>query len=314
MIDASYQLILLCAFLGVISIAISGLSQRLGAPSLLLFLVVGMLAGEDGPGNIQFSDVNTAFLVGNVALAIILMDGGLRTHVSSFRVGLKPALSLATLGVAITSGLVGVVAAWALDWPLLNGLLLGAIVGSTDAAAVFGLLHGAGLELKQRSGATLEIESGTNDPMAIFLTVSLLGLLGASASNPGTELLVEFLRQMGLGAAAGAAGGWALQKLLNWLHLPRVLYPLLAVSFGLCAFAITTLAGGSGFLAIYLIGMWLGNRPLSYLHDIRWLLDGLAWLSQIGMFLLLGLLVTPSDLPGVAGPALIIAAALMLVA
>ncbi|WP_206613529.1 potassium/proton antiporter [Parahaliea mediterranea] len=315
MIDASYQLILLCAFLGLVSIAITGLSQRLGAPSLLLFLLVGMLAGEDGPGGIHFDDIGTAFLVGNIALAIILLDGGLRTHVSSFRVGLKPALSLATLGVALTSGIVGMAAAWILDWPLLNGLLLGAIVGSTDAAAVFGLLHGAGLELKQRSGATLEIESGTNDPMAIFLTVSLLGLLGSAGSgNIGLELLVEFLRQMGFGGLAGLAGGWLLLKLLNWLHLPRVLYPLLAVSFGLCVFGLTNLAGGSGFLAIYLIGLLLGNRPLNYLHDIRWLLDGLAWLSQIGMFLLLGLLVTPSSLLGVALPALVIAAVLMLVA
>ncbi|MFV0477531.1 MAG: potassium/proton antiporter [Parahaliea sp.] len=315
MIDASYQLILLCAFLGLISIAITGLSQRFGAPSLLLFLVVGMLAGEDGPGGIQFANVPLAFLVGNIALAIILLDGGLRTQVSSFRVGLKPALSLATVGVAITSGIVGMAAAWVLDWPLLNGLLLGAIVGSTDAAAVFGLLHGAGLELKQRSGATLEIESGTNDPMAIFLTVSLLGLLGSGAhTNPGLELLMEFVRQMGWGLAAGLAGGWTLQKLLNWLKLPRVLYPLLAVCFGLSIFGVTNLVGGSGFLAIYLIGLMLGNRPLVYLHDIRWLLDGLAWLSQISMFLLLGLLINPSTLLLVAWPSLVVAATLMLVA
>ncbi|KAA9131062.1 potassium/proton antiporter [Marinihelvus fidelis] len=311
----SYELILLCAFLGLLSIAITGLSQRLGAPSLLLFLVVGMLAGEDGPGGVQFDDVETAFLVGNIALAVILLDGGLRTHVSSFRVGLKPALSLATFGVLITSGIVGVVAAWVLDWPLLNGLLLGAIVGSTDAAAVFGLLHGAGLELKERSGATLEIESGTNDPMAIFLTVSLLTLLDSGqTSGFGITLLAEFARQMGLGALMGIAGGFLLLPMLNRLTLSRVLYPLLAVSFGLSVFGLTNLWGGSGFLAIYLIGLVLGNRPLNYLHDIRWLMDGLAWLSQITMFLLLGLLVTPSTLMDVIYPGLVIAAVLMLVA
>ncbi len=314
MIDASYQLILLCAFLGVVSIALTGLSHRLGAPSLLLFLVVGMLAGEDGPGGIQFDDVGTAFLVGNIALAIILLDGGLRTHVSSFRVGLRPALALSTLGVVITSAIVGAVAAWVLGWPLLNGLLLGAIVGSTDAAAVFGLLHAAGLELKERSSATLEIESGTNDPMAIFLTVSLLSLLSAGQGGIGAGLLWEFVQQMGLGATLGLAGGWLLQRLLNTLTLSRVLYPLLAVAFGLSVFSLTNLWGGSGFLAIYLIGLLLGNRPLNYLHDIRWLLDGLAWLSQIGMFLLLGLLVTPSSLLDIALPGLVIAFTLMLVA
>lgn len=314
MIDASYQLILLCAFLGVISIAVTGLSHRLGAPSLLLFLLVGMLAGEDGPGGIHFDDVGTAFLVGNIALAIILLDGGLRTHVSSFRVGLRPALALSTVGVAITSGIVGAVAAWVLDWPLMNGLLLGAIVGSTDAAAVFGLLHAAGLQLKQRSGATLEIESGTNDPMAIFLTLSLLSLLSAGQDGTGLGILWEFVQQMGLGAILGLAGGWVLQRLLNWLTLSRVLYPLLAVSFGLSVFSLTNLWGGSGFLAIYLMGLMLGNRPLNYLHDIRWLLDGLAWLSQIGMFLLLGLLVTPTELLNIVMPGLVIAFTLMVVA
>ncbi|MBN7798207.1 potassium/proton antiporter [Parahaliea mediterranea] len=314
MIDASYQLILICAFLGLVSIGITGLSQRLGAPSLLLFLVVGMLAGEDGPGGIRFDDVSTAFLVGNIALAVILLDGGLRTHVSSFRVGLRPALVLSTLGVAITGALVGVVACWVLDWPLLNGLLLGAIVGSTDAAAVFGLLHAAGLQLKQRSGATLEIESGTNDPMAIFLTVSLLSLLSAGQDGIGVALFAEFFQQMGLGAALGLGGGWVLLQLLNRLTLPRVLYPLLAVTFGLSIFGLSNLWGGSGFLAIYLIGLLLGNRPLNYLHDIRWLMDGLAWLSQIGMFLLLGLLVTPSNLVDIIYPGLVIAAVLMLVA
>lgn len=314
MIADSYQLILLCAFLGLLSIVLTGLSQRLGAPSLLLFLVIGMLAGEDGFGGIRFNDVGIAFLVGNIALAVILLDGGLRTQVSSFRVGLKPALTLSTLGVAITSGLVGLAAAWVLDWPLMNGLLLGAIVGSTDAAAVFGLLHSAGLELKERSGATLEIESGTNDPMAVFLTVTLLTLLTSSDQGFGVALLVEFVHQMGLGAVMGLAGGWLLQQLLNGMRLSRVLYPLLAVSAGLSVFALTNLWGGSGFLAIYLIGLMLGNRALNDLHDIRWLMDGLAWLSQISMFLILGLLVNPSTLLDVIVPGLVIAGVLMFIA
>ncbi|WP_220463679.1 potassium/proton antiporter [Sediminihaliea albiluteola] len=313
MIDESYQLILVSAFLGLVSIALLGLSRRLGAPSLLLFLLVGMLAGEDGLGGLQFSDVETAFLVGNIALAVILLDGGLRTHISSFRVGLKPALTLATLGVIITSGTVGAAAAWVLGWPLQDGLLLGAIIGSTDAAAVFALLNAAGLQLKQRSSATLEIESGTNDPMAIFLTIALVTLLTSGDGSVDLHILGDFFRQMGLGALMGIGGGWLLQQILNRIILPHVLYPLLVMSGGLTIFSLTNLWQGSGFLAIYLIGLVVANRPMNHIHEVRWLHDGLAWLSQIGMFLLLGLLVSPSGLldPKVAIPALAVSLTLM---
>jgi len=313
-INSSYQLILFSAFLGLVSIALLGLSRRLGAPSLLLFLLVGMLAGEDGFGGVEFNDVKAAFLVGNIALAVILLDGGLRTHISSFRVGLRPALALSTVGVVITSGLVGAVAAWVLDWPLQEGLLLGAIVGSTDAAAVFGLLHAAGLQLKQRSSATLEIESGTNDPMAIFLTIALLALLTSGNGTVNASILQDFVQQMGLGALMGLGGGWLLQQMLNRLTLPQVLYPLLVMSGGLTVFSLTNLWNGSGFLAIYLIGLVLANRPINHIHEIRWLHDGMAWLSQIGMFLLLGLLVTPSRLIDVVAPGIVIALVLMFVA
>lgn len=314
MMPGLYQVILFGAVLVVLSILTSILSRRVGAPSLLLFLLLGMLAGEEGPGGIQFHDFDAAFLIGNLALAVILLDGGLRTHVSSFRVGLFPALTLSTLGVALTAGMVGAVAAQVLGWSWAEGFLVGAIVGSTDAAAVFGLLHSAGLELKQRSSATLEIESGTNDPMAIFLTITLVTLLSESGDFSGWSLLGEFIQQMGLGLIIGAAGGWSIGWLVNRLTLPLSLYPLLVIAAAIAFFSLTNLSGGSGFLAIYVIGLTLANRPLNYLHDIRRFHDGMAWISQIGMFLILGLLVTPSHLFDVIYPGLIIALVLIFIA
>lgn len=308
------QVIFFGAVLVALSILTSILSRRVGAPSLLLFLLLGMLAGEEGPGGIQFDDVDSAFLIANLALAVILLDGGLRTHVSSFRVGLSPALTLSTVGVAISAGGVGAAAAMVLGWPWAEGFLVGAIVGSTDAAAVFGLLHSAGLELKQRSSATLEIESGTNDPMAIFLTITLVTLLSQGGELSGWLLLGQFVQQMGLGLVIGALGGLVLGWLVNRLALPLSLYPLLVVSTGIAFFSLANLLGGSGFLAIFTIGLILANRPLNYLHDIRRFHDGMAWISQIGMFLILGLLVTPSDLLKVVYPGLVIALVLIFLA
>ncbi|MGQ9424498.1 potassium/proton antiporter [Gilvimarinus sp. F26214L] len=314
MMDGLYQVILFGAVLTALSIMTSIVSRRVGAPSLLLFLLLGMLAGEEGFGGISFDDFNTAFVIGNLALAVILLDGGSRTHASSFRVGLAPSLTLATVGVAITAGIVGAAAAMALGWPWTEGFLVGAIVGSTDAAAVFGLLHAAGLELKQRSGATLEIESGTNDPMAIFLTITLVTLLSEQGELSGFALVGNFVQQMGLGAIFGAAGGVGLGWLVNRLTLPLSLYPLLVMSVGLAVFSLTSLAGGSGFLAVYLIGLLLANRPLDNRHDIQRFLDGMAWISQIGMFLILGLLVTPSSLLEVIYPGIIVALVLIFIA
>ncbi|GHE19509.1 potassium/proton antiporter [Halomonas urumqiensis] len=311
--DAINTLFLLSGFLIALSVLASRLSTLVGVPLLLIFLGLGMLAGEEGLLGIQFDDYSLAFLIGHLALAMILLDGGLRTRLKTFRVGFKPALTLATLGVFITSGLVGLIAMWIFDLSLVQGLLVGAIVGSTDAAAVFSMLSGRGVNLNERVGATLEIESGTNDPMAIFLTLVLVEMLVGELGGV-FETGLFLIMQFGLGLVIGLGGGWLSARLLRWVDLAPGLYSLLALALGFFVFGLTSALGGSGFLAIYLAGLMIGNQPGRHLNFILPVHDGLAWLSQIGLFLVLGLLVTPSEMIDFALPALLVALALIFVA
>ncbi len=312
--DYINTLFLIGAVLLCFSVLASSLSSRLGIPLLLIFLIIGMLAGVDGIGRIQFEDANTAFVIGSLALTIILLDGGMRTRVENFRVGLWPAMSLASIGVLISAALTGALTAWILELHWLQGLLLGAIVGSTDAAAVFSLLQGKGLNLKQRVGATLEIESGSNDPMAIFLTITLVEMLANGQTSFSWSFALLLIEQFGIGAICGLAGGFGLVWLVNRVTLPAGLYPLLITSGAIMVFAATNKIGGSGFLAIYLTGLILGNNRVRNLQNILQVQDGMAWLSQIGMFLMLGLLVTPSEMVIIAMPAVLIALFLIFVA
>ncbi len=298
----------------MVSIVASTVSSRFGAPLVLVFICLGMLAGEDGPGGIQFDDFELSYVIGTLALAVIIFDGGMRTRRDTFRVALWPAVSLATVGVVVTAALTGMFAAWILGLGWLQGLLIGAIVGSTDAAAVFSLLRNAGTTLKERVAATLEIESASNDPMAIFLTIALLELLLAGQTALGPGILLALVKQFGIGGLLGIGGGRLLVWLVNRLRLHSGLYPLLAAAGGLLVFGATQQLGGSGFLAIFLAGLVLGNSELQAGQDILRVHDGLAWMSQIVLFVLLGLLVTPSQLVEIALPALAVAAFLIVVA
>lgn len=309
---------LLAGVLLLIGITSSKFSARLGIPVLVLFLAVGMLAGSEGIGRLPFENYALANSASSVALALILYDGGLRTSLDAVRMSWRPALSLATLGVLLTSLLTGLAASWVLGLPLLQGLLLGSIVGSTDAAAVFAVLRTGGIQLPERLSATLEVESGSNDPMAIFLTVGLISLIqgpASGAASGGWELLLLFVGQFGVGALVGLGSGRLASLAVNRINLDAPgLYPLLVMAFGLVSFGLATVLGGSGFLAVYIAGIVLGSSPIVFRRGIFLFHDAAAWLSQIVLFVMLGLLSFPSRLGAVAGEGLLIALVLILVA
>jgi potassium/hydrogen antiporter len=309
-----YHLILIGAALVAASVIVSAFASRAGTPLLLVFLLLGMVAGEDGPGGIAFNDVQLTYLIGSIALGIILFDGGMRTHAQTVRVGIGPGIVLATLGVAVTSGVIAVFAVWLFGFTWLQGLLLGAIVGSTDAAAVFSVLSARALAIKRRVSATLEIESGCNDPMAVFLTIALVQAIATGKTTLDWSVAAQLVAEFSIGGAAGVAGGYLMVALINRLDLAQALYPLLASALALLVFAATGSIGGSGFLAIYVAGLVMGNRQVHSAQNILRVHDGLAWLAQIGMFLVLGLLATPRELLNVAHTALLIAVVLILIA
>lgn len=312
--EFTYQIIFLGALLVLVSILASVVTARIGIPLLLVFLVLGMLVGEDGPGGILFDDYRVAHFLGTLALAVILFDGGLRTKTKTFRIGLYPALALSTVGVIVTAAVTGLTAACLLKLSWLKGLLLGSIVAPTDVAAVFALLQLSRIGLPPRVTATLEVESGSNDPMAIFLTITLTKLLAGGQTTLDWNILNHFFIQMGLGIVFGLGGGYILVRLVNRLGLTTEFYPLLVMSGGMMVYAFTELTKGNGFLAIYLAGLVIGNSQLKAANYIFSIHNGLAWLSQISMFLMLGMLVTPSELLPHLQQSLIIAFILIFIA
>jgi potassium/hydrogen antiporter len=312
-LDSVSIAILLGAVLVMAGILSSLLALRFGAPLLLVFLFIGVLAGDAGLGQIDFNDVRTTYLVGSVALALILFDGGLRTRFPSIRTVLAPSMALATLGVLLTAMITAPVARYVLDLNWTEALLVGAVVASTDAAAVFLLVHAQGLRLRPRVGATLEAESGTNDPFAVFLTLMLLELMTTGDSSV-MHVLAEFAREALLGAVIGVLGGRLVVLGLNRVALPQGLHAPFVTTAALVIFGGAQIVHASGFLAVYLAGIIIGNRPTRAHNSVVAFLDAATWLAQIVMFVLLGLLMSPHRLVGSVGPAVVVALVLMLVA
>jgi potassium/hydrogen antiporter len=308
------NILLVAAILLLLSIIASKASGRLGIPALLLFLLTGMLAGSEGPGGIYFDDPWLTQLVGVAALAFILFDGGLSTEWHIIRPVFSKGLALSTLGVLITAASVGLFATFVLNFSLLEGLLLGSIVSSTDAAAVFSILRSRDVQLKGQLEPLLELESGSNDPMAVFLTIGLTQAI----INPSTSLLnlvPMFFQQMLLGGLLGYIIGRLAAALVNRMNLAyQGLYPVLTIALVMLTYGATTWLGGNGFLAVYLAGLVMRNKDFLHRRSIMRFHEGLAWLMQIGMFLVLGLLVFPSELIPVIGIGLLISVFLILVA
>lgn len=305
---ASMSLILIAAFSSL-------LAERFGAPLLLLFLIIGLLAGVDGLG-IDFSNNSAAFMLGSIALAIILFDSGYGTSLHSFRQAAVPALTLATVGVFLTAVLFGVAASFLLGFSWLEGLLLGSIVASTDAAAVFFLLRAGGINIRDKVRSTLEVESGTNDPMAIFLAAALVGIIagGEGIEAAANDLAMLFVRQIGLGVVLGLAGGFLIVQIIRRIPVERGLAPIFVLALALLVFAYTSAIGGSGFLAVYVAGIYAGNKKVRPAASITRFQEGMTWLAQIIMFLVLGLLATPSQFPQIALPAIALAVFLVFLA
>jgi len=315
LIESMHLAILVLAGLVAVSVFSSLLSFRIGAPLLLVFLGVGLAAGSEGLG-LAFHDARTVYLIGSMSLAVVLFDSGFHTSVKSFRLAAFPALSLATIGVAITAGMVAVPAHFLLGLDWIASALMGAILASTDAAAIFFLLRVGGITVRERVRSLLEVESGCNDPMAIFLTMALIGLAtgGLPRSGFGLALGLDLVRQFGIAALAGAAGGYAIVVAVNRLGIERSLLPILALALALTLFAAVSLVGGSGFLAVYIAGLVAGNSRLAAPDTLRRFQDGVSWLAQIAMFLALGLLARPSEFGAVLPGALAVAFVLIILA
>jgi cell volume regulation protein A len=308
------NILLLGSLLLFISIVASKTSFKLGIPTLILFLVVGMLAGSDGPGGIQFADYGIAQFLGVVALNFILFSGGMDTKWESIKPTVWQGISLSTIGVLVTAVTVGLFSSYLLGYSRLEGMLLGAIVSSTDAAAVFSILRSRSVGLKGNLRPTLELESGSNDPMAYFLTVGLLYLI-AEPEASAMSLIPQFFKGMILGAIAGYLFGRVMIWIVNQIKLDvEGLYPVLVLSLVFFTFSFTDFIGGNGFLAVYVSAVILGNSNFLHKKSLIRFYDGQAWLMQIVMFLTLGLVVFPHEIVPIMGQGILISLFLIFVA
>ncbi len=308
------NILLIGSLLLFLSIVAGKTSQRFGVPTLILFLVVGMLAGSDGLAGIEFNDPSVAKFIGIVALNFILFSGGLDTQWSTVRPVLWQGLSLSTAGVILTALLVGLFVWYVTDFTIYESMLLGSIVSSTDAAAVFSILRSKSLALKSRLRPLLELESGSNDPMAYVLTIAFLGLV-VNQDRELIEVLPLLLQQMVFGAITGILFGLLSKQVINRIRLNyEALYPLLTIALMFITFSATEFLNGNGFLAVYICAIYLGNQDIIHKKTILKMYDGFAWLMQIVLFITLGLLVNPRDIIPVIGTGLLVSGFLMLVA
>ena len=307
-------IILVCAGLTVIAVLTSLIAFRVGAPLLLLFLVIGLLAGENGPGGLVFNDAPAAYLIGSAALAVILFDSGFHTRLASYHHAATPAITLATAGVAATVAIMAAAGRYLLGmtWP--QALLVGTVLSSTDAAALFFLLRVGGITIRDRVRSTLEVESGTNDPLAIFLTLTLVAVITGSESGTWLALVERLAWQAVGGALLGFIGGLVIVVVVNRLRLEAGLVPAVVMALAIMLFAATNTLGGSGFLAAYVAGLIAGNARLQSGLALKRFQDGVTWLAQIAMFVTLGLLATPAQFPAVLGVSAMLAAVLIFIA
>jgi cell volume regulation protein A len=310
----AHEFILVGGLLGVVSIFAAIASRRLGAPVLLVFLALGMLAGEDGLGGIRYDDFSSAYLIGSVALAVILFEGGLKTHLSMLRLALWPALALAVVGVAITAVVIGATVMWLAAVPFSIAMLIGAAVAPTDAAAVGSMLGKARLALPERVLALLEVESGLNDPMSIFLTVFVIRVIAEPADATWQAGLLLFAQEMFGGGALGLGGGWLLRTLLRRMSFEVPTAMVLVLTFGLALFGLAQMLHTSGFMAVYLAGIVIGATEYRGRQEVANFYEGFSWLAHIVLFLMLGLLATPHELIPYIGGSMTVALVLLVIA
>lgn len=299
----------------LISVFASKTSTRYGIPILLIFIVVGMLSGSEGPGGIHFDNPQLTQILGTVALIFILYSGGLSTQLRTVEPVWKEGIFLASFGVLISTIVMSVIIKFTLGWSWLPAALLSSTFSSTDASAVFGILKTQKLQLKSRIQAVIELESGSNDPMAVFLTLSLIKLIMYPANLSMTEMFIDFFIQMALGGLAGWFMGKGLAHLINWLDLEfEGLYPVLTIAGVICIYSLTEFCGGSGFLSVYLAGLSMGGEKYFSKNTLNVFHDGLAWLMQVAMFLTLGLLVYPSEVAPMIDKGIMLALGLLFIA